>query len=141
MLDLGGAEVEGPALPAEHLEDRIAGEEILDTTHLLAVQPAALDHRTREGARRRAALRRDRRGALAGQQPAANEHLAEGIGIGRTPHRQRRRHDGALIEGDVDTHLIALQLEDAGLALLADQLKDVGNAEIAKVAAETDTHG
>ena len=99
MEDLLGAEVEGAVGPAQHIEDGLAGEQILDLLELRLVDPTAGDREPREALARGLALGVERVDLVAGQEPAAHEHLAErpvGPRIGGC-----RRHDGTAIESQL----------------------------------------
>ena len=76
---------------------------------------------------------------LAGELPAAHEHLAQRR-VGTRPDRGGG-DDGAAIEPELDRFVAAQQLEHAGLSLLPDQLEDLGDPEVPEVPVQSDRHG
>jgi hypothetical protein len=75
----------------------------------------------------------------AGQAAAAYEHLAERFvrpRLGRC-----RRYDSPAIEAQLYLSAIGVrEFEDAGLALLTDELEDVGDSEILEIATQCHRH-
>jgi hypothetical protein len=69
-----------------------------------------------------------------------NEPFAERIGVRRARRERDRRHHSPVIEVELGPLAASLQIEDTGLALLSDQLEDVGDAEVAEVSRESDAH-
>jgi hypothetical protein len=131
-------EVERAALPAQNLEDGVARQEVFDARDLSHVEPSAVDDRSPEGLRR-GASRRGRLGdALAGEHTAASHHFSEGVRVPVACGGGERDHDAASIEDELDPTLAPGELENPRLALLSNQLKDVGDAEVAKVSRKSD---
>ena len=77
--------------------------------------------------------------ALARELPAAHEHLPERRV--RTRSDRGRGDDGAAIEQELDRLVVARELEHAGLALLPDQLEDLGDAEVPQISVQPHRHG
>jgi hypothetical protein len=71
-------------------------------------------------------------------EPRAHEHLAE-RGLLVRADAVALDH-GAALERDAQAHLTVADLEDAGLLLLADQLEDLADAEVAQVAVQRHRH-
>ena len=88
-----------------------------------------------------------RRGALpmqlvdapARQEPAAHEHLAKGLVWPRSGWRRQHHRTG--IEDQLDAFAAVRELEHAGLALLTDELEDLGDSEVLDVSAQRHRHG
>jgi hypothetical protein len=71
-------------------------------------------------------------------QPPAHERVAEARALVRAgalpPHHR------AAVEGEADATVGPVHLEHAGLLLLADQLEDLADAEVAQVPVQGDAH-
>jgi hypothetical protein len=131
-------EVERAALPAQHVEDRVARDEVARFAHRAFGEPVARDERMRERLRRRARGRERLVGALARQEATADQPVRDRIEL--VARADARRHDEPAVERELRARGAVAQLEHAGLALLADQLEDVGDAEVGELAREARGH-
>ena len=77
---------------------------------------------------------------LPDEQAAADQAIGDRIELRRAAGQQHRRHDEAPVEDELRALRAFPQLERAGLALLADQLEDVGDAEVAQIPRQADRH-
>ena len=75
--------------------------------------------------------------ALARELPAAHEHFPERPV--RTRPDRGGGNDGSAIEQELDRLVVARELERAGLALLPDQLEDLGDAELSEISVDPPT--
>ena len=138
MLDVLRDEAEAACAPTQHREEGLAREQIFDLLEIALRDPLPRDRQPRQQLRARFALAVELIHALARELSAAHEHLAERR-VRTRPHR-RRRHDRAAIEQELDRLVVARELERAGLALLSDQLEDLGDAEFPEIAVQPHRH-
>ena len=139
VFDLPRAEAEGAVGPAQHVEEGLAREQVLDLAELTLRDPLPRHRQPRQHQRPGVALALQLVDPLAGELPAAHEHLPQRRV--RTRADRGRGDDGSAIEQELDRLVAAGELEHARLALLSDQLEDLGDAEVPEVPVQPHRHG
>ena len=138
MDDGAGGEMEGAARPAQQLEQGVARDELVDLVELLRRELAALGEQGIELCAPFGDAPLELHQPLRSDQPGAHQHVAErGLLVGaRTVAVDHR----AALEADAQACLAVAHLQHAGLLLLADQLEDFADAEVAQVAVQRHRH-
>ena len=133
-----GREHEAAGREAQDLEDHLPRQEIAHRRHVGGRDVPALHGGHPIGSRGDGAVAAERVRALAGEETTAHEHVGEPVVLG-SAHRIRE-HDRARIEQDPEHALPVIDLQDTRLPLLADELEDLGDAEVLEVPVERGAH-
>ncbi|MEZ4291905.1 MAG: hypothetical protein R3E53_15760 [Myxococcota bacterium] len=125
--------------PAHHVEDGLLRQQESHRFERVLVDETGGEQEIAERPRRPLALAREVRELFPGDVARADQVLTERLRLSLVSD-ETAAHDVARVEGEEDGPCPFADHERARLALLTDQLEDLGDAEVAEVPVQRDGH-